>query len=582
MKKRKIAEAMGNVKDKYINEAVSYNPKKKFLYAGISGFAALAACALLIFGISGFNKNKPSAPVTPDTPVDSVVCIDINPSIELNVSKSNKIITAVALNEDASIVLEDMQLENVDLKTALNAIIGSLLRNGYLDEAYNAVNVCVENEDENRADELGAEVSGTISNIFDKQDLIGDVFTETGPVDEEDKALADVYGISVGKLLLAKKVALNMNMELEVVVRFTIVELWDLMDAEPTELILKDEALLAAVDHAGVDINEITVLCNKIQVSDGVFIYLIKFLVNDCEKYTYQVDATTGEIIKQEYEYGVQIEIPDIDLDIDTEDPTEDATEEDTEESTEDVEVPSEDATEEGTEDETEDEYTPVVPTKPITKKEALAYAYADAGVDENEVKLDEIKHYPKENQYVIKFTVGMFDYEYLICGSDGEVLDKEVIDKTKVETDEDVDPLTVQEALELALEKAGVTLEDVTKYDIKYTTTKTSASYKIHFHVDKEHFEYNVDAMTGEITEKTHPTPGGPAAKPGPGEKPEPPKPHEKPEPPKPHEKAEAPKPAGPAEKVADKKLKPHEEKALKEAEEAVEGTKLIVTVAK
>ena len=272
MKKRKIAEAMGNVKDKYINEAVSYNPKKKFLYAGISGFAALAACALLIFGISGFNKNKPSAPVTPDTPVDSVVCIDINPSIELNVSKSNKIINAVALNEDASIVLEDMQLENVDLKTALNAIIGSLLRNGYLDEAYNAVNVCVENEDENRADELGAEVSGTISNIFDKQDLIGDVFTETGPVDEEDKALADVYGISVGKLLLAKKVALNMNMELEVVVRFTIVELWDLMDAEPTELILKDEALLAAVEHAGVDINEITVLCNKIQVSDGVFI----------------------------------------------------------------------------------------------------------------------------------------------------------------------------------------------------------------------------------------------------------------------------------------------------------------------
>lgn len=580
--KEKIAEAMGKVSDKYINEAVRYNPKKRFLYAGFSGLAALAACALLIFGISGLNKNKPNTPVAPATPVDSVVCIDINPSIELNVSKSNKIISAVALNEDASVALKDMNLEDVELKTALNAIIGSLLKNGYLDEAYNAVNVCVENDDEDRANELGDEVAGEISSIFNQQDLIGDVLTETTDVDPEVKALADVYGISVGKLLLAQKVAANMSMELEVVVRFTIVELWDLMDAEPTKLILRDEALLIAVEDAGADINEITMLCNKIQVSDGVFIYLIKFVANGNEKYTYQIDATNGDIIKQEYEYGVEVEIPDIDIDIDTDTDTEEPTEDETEDTTEDT-------TEDATEGTTEDEYTPVVPTKPITKKEALAYAYADAGVDENEVKLDEIKHYPKENQYVIKFTVGMFDYEYLICGSDGSVLDKEIIDKTKEETDEDVEPLTVEEALELALSKAGVTLADVTKYDIKYTTTNTSSSYKIHFHVDKEHFEYNVDAMTGEITEKEHPTPVGPGAKPGPAEKPagpaakpEPPKPEPpKPEAPKPHEKVEAEKPAGPAAKK-EAGLKPHEKEALKKAEEAVEGTKLIVTVSK
>ena len=339
--KEKIAEAIGKVDDKYINEAVRYNPKKKFMYAGISGLAALAACALLIFGISGLNKNKPNTPVAPATPVDSVVCIDINPSIELNVSKSNKIISAVALNEDASVVLKDMNLEDVELKTALNAIIGSLLKNGYLDEAYNAVNVCVENDDEDRANELGQEVSGEINSIFDQQDLIGDVLTETTDVDPEVKALADVYGISVGKLLLAQKVAANMSMELEVVVRFTIVELWDLMDAEPTKLILRDEALLIAVEDAGADINEITMLCNKIQVSDGVFIYLIKFVANGNEKYTYQIDATDGDIIKQEYEYGVEVEIPDIDIDIDgdgdTEEPSEGTTEDATEDATEDT-----------------------------------------------------------------------------------------------------------------------------------------------------------------------------------------------------------------------------------------------------
>ena len=180
-----------------------------------------------------------------------------------------------------------------------------------------------------------------------------------------------------------------------------------------------------------------------------------------------------------------------------------------------------------------------------------------------------------------------MFDYEYLICGSDGSVLDKEIIDKTKEETDEDVEPLTVQEALELALAKAGITLADVTKYDIKYTTTKTSSSYKIHFHVDKDHYEYNVDAMTGEITEKAHPTPGGPAAKPeaekpaGPAAKPKPEKPAGPAAKPGPAEKEEPAKPAGPAAKK-EAELKPHEKEALKKAEEAATGTKLIVTVSK
>ena len=51
-------------------------------------------------------------------------CIDVNPSIELKTSRSEKILSATALNGDAEKVLGDMNLKNVDLDVAMNAIIG--------------------------------------------------------------------------------------------------------------------------------------------------------------------------------------------------------------------------------------------------------------------------------------------------------------------------------------------------------------------------------------------------------------------------------------------------------------------------
>ena len=90
---------------------------------------------------------------------------------------------------------------------------------------------------------------------------------------------------------------------------------------------------------------------------------------------------------------------------------------------------------------------------------------------------------------------------------------------------------LTEDAALELALTKAGVSFAQLTKCEVKYNAKKDGKEYKIHFHVDKDHYEYVVDAVTGEITEKATPGPATP----------------EKPVPP--HEKEETGKvtPAGP-----------------------------------
>ena len=138
MKENKVEEAIGKVDDRFLNEAVRYQHKKKNVYGSMMKIVAAAACLLLLVG-SGIFMNTPK--------VDSVVSIDINPSIQLTVNKKDEVVSAVALNADAEKVLSGMEFKKVDLDIALNAIIGSLLKNGYLDEVYNAINVCVENGD---------------------------------------------------------------------------------------------------------------------------------------------------------------------------------------------------------------------------------------------------------------------------------------------------------------------------------------------------------------------------------------------------------------------------------------------------
>jgi len=195
--------------------------------------------------------------------------------------------------------------------------------------------------------------------------------------------------------------------------------------------------------------------------------------------------------------------------------------------------------------------------------------ALNDAGVTTNDVKLTKLLYVSENREYRVEFSYGLYDYVYVIHSVNGDVLSRMMIENTVTETPADT-KITADKALNLALEAAGVEMADLTTCDIKYHNHKEGAEFKIHFHVDKDHYEYTVNAVTGEVTEKTKPVPPHEAAKPaGPKEKEESkvtitfededkdvtlvtPEPTKKPGPVPPHEKAEAAKPAGPKAKEA------------------------------
>lgn len=504
MKENKLVQAIGEVDDKYINEALRYKAKRKTSFAGIARIVAIAACLMCVIGAvryAGLNT------------ADSVVSIDINPSIEITVSKTNKVLAAAPLNADAEKVLAGMELKGVELDTAVNAIVGSLLKNGYLDEAYNAINVCVENENEERADELSKEITSEIRNAFAENDLLGAVNSQVCAKDKEAEKMAEQYGVSVGKLYLAQDVSKSLGMDLEQALQLSVSELWALADAEQIVLISKEEALNKVLADAQVNEADITEVKIKIHETVDVYKYEINFRVGEQKEYKYKVDAVTGDIL--EYEFKIH----------------------------------------------PEEKPEPPAPADQITRAEALAIACKDAGVAEADIVVGEVKHRPVEKEYSIEFSVGLTEYSYVVNATDGTVISKDVTERS-ADTVVPVAKVTLEQALQLALTQANVKFEQLTMCDIKYHMKKDhNPEYKVHFHVDKEHYEYIVDALTGECVEK---------------KRPEPPKPHEEPVPPHaqeekpvpPHEKKEEVKPEA-SEKPVPPAVK--EEKPVPEKKEEV-----------
>ena len=146
-----------------------------------------------IFGISHFQQASAA---------DSVVTLDINPSIALSVNNKETVTTATPLNDDAMDIMGGMELEGTNLETAVNAIIGACLQKGYLDELENAILVSVENADADTATQLQNELTTTISGAFQS----GAILTQTVTVDDDLAQLAQQYNISAGKASLIQGV----------------------------------------------------------------------------------------------------------------------------------------------------------------------------------------------------------------------------------------------------------------------------------------------------------------------------------------------------------------------------------------
>lgn len=314
-----IADIDENIIDKCLSDDKSVKSSRSVSGKRRIPWYAVAAAALALLFLGGVINTVGTKLL--QSAVSHTVSLDVNPSIEIKLNRNERVVAVVPLNEDAGKVVGSMDFSGVPLDLAVNALIGSMVRNGYLSEFANSVLVTVDDKDEAKAEELTRRLVSVIDEAMIPQGG-GAVIGMTAVHDTELEKLADRYGITLGKAMLINKVAESIPYySFDELVMLNISELNMLLD--PT---------LADVTHIGTPKTNIISSAEAVSRALDAAGYKDAFLVPVSGKYVtpavdaYRVDSrepdTTFELISDlciengEFVYWVEFRDGDMKYDI--------------------------------------------------------------------------------------------------------------------------------------------------------------------------------------------------------------------------------------------------------------------------
>ncbi len=418
--------------------------------------ACCIAAALVLMAVGFFAaKGIISKPVT-------VISLDVNPSIELKLRGSGRVAQAKALNDDAQKLLEGMELEGTDKNTAVNAIIGSMVRAGYLNSLSNSVLVTVEGKNASGVEkEIMEIINGILAQSINGGAVVGQKLTKSG----EAALLAQRHGISEGKAQLVLEVArLNPMLVPDELAKLSINELNVLLSAKEAQTevsksgevstkayIGAEKALEIALTHAGVQKGAVKDIEVELDFKRGIMVYEVEFKTGGME-YEHLINAITGEIIEDKQKL-------DDDDDI-------------------------------------------TVPENAINAQKARGIALEHAGVAAENVTDFEIDLDRKNGValYEVEFRAGDTEYDYVINAQTGEVISFKKKQEKNTSAPEQQAEITPAKAGEIAFEHAKVSRGEAVDYRSKLENEDGVWVYEIEFRVGKTEYEYEIDAETGRI----------------------------------------------------------------------------------
>lgn len=356
--------AAGDIPEKNNREMKSANRFKRIL------FPVAAACIFVVvavvFGFTYYGNNYA---------VESVIDIDVNPSIEISINKKDKVLDVVAMNEDGKAILDGMDLKKSDVKVAVNALIGSMVQKGYVVNEESGILVTVQNDDLKKAERIRSEIVTNIDKSLDKHNIKATILNQTVTDSADAKKFAEENSISVGKATFIKK------------------------------LVEKDSSLVAE-DLADMSIKDIVkeIKTKKIDIRDIV---------------DYDDDGSLNEKVEDAIE-DVEDDFHDKDNKkdkVDKEDKVDKPTGENKDDKHQgDIEHKDHD-----------DDSFDMTAVK-ISEEDAKAKALAAAGISAEDAVFKEVE-LEKEKDiifYEIEFYVGEKEYEYKINAIDGSVVEQD------------------------------------------------------------------------------------------------------------------------------------------------------------
>ena len=438
-----IYSSFNNVADKVKNnKGVVLNMKKesnKKLFYGLGlGFA----CVIMLFmGLIFFRNNSDIA----------VIGIDVNPSLELSINSKNKVVSVNTNNDDAIKVIGDMNLKGTDVLVAMNAIFGSMVKNGYINDNENSILISLVHGEYN-VNKLANDVYSQLQN----EKVNSSILTLNTNTNDYDNELSKKYNISVSKVKLIKSI-INKNSlykfedlcklstnDLNILANSSINkndEVSTIGSASTSKYISIDTVKDIVFKHAKVENKNVTNLEIEYDYENGNMIYDVEFHCNNIE-YDYEVDAVSGKILKIEIENN-------------------------------------------NNNNNSNNKYLSKNKTEAIAIKKANVSKYYDYDI--------EFEFKGGTPIYEVEFETDGAEYEIEIDAKNGNIIKYEVKNK-KVDTSK---LISKDKAKNIVLNDAKVS--EYYDYEIELDDNE----YEINFETREYEYKYKLDAKTGKILEK-------------------------------------------------------------------------------
>lgn len=169
--------------------------KKKVIIISSVLLVFVLVVALIISLVFNKKKDLNTEQEKFDSDTVSILTIDINPSIEINLNKDNIVISVVALNDDAKIVVNNSNYEKENLENVLSMLVDSLKQNNYLSDEKNLILINVDSKDEN----LLEMVKNKTNESLEKNKVNGEIVIQQVEETSELKELAEKNNITISK-----------------------------------------------------------------------------------------------------------------------------------------------------------------------------------------------------------------------------------------------------------------------------------------------------------------------------------------------------------------------------------------------
>jgi len=142
----------------------------------------------------------------------SYVSVKINPEIDMAVDDDNTVVAVYAANEDAEILLSDVDLTGMDAEDAIEEFVDMATEAGYIDEESTENEVEIGVICEQNADQLRNRLKERVGKYFSNNGIFGHVTDATLSLYADQAA---ELGVSTGKMKIILK-ALDLNPDLDI------------------------------------------------------------------------------------------------------------------------------------------------------------------------------------------------------------------------------------------------------------------------------------------------------------------------------------------------------------------------------